>query len=114
MPGRRYNSQHMILSSGKSLRILFAAAVLLAAPLTVAQSTAPWHVVLTDGAGKPIAAATISLHSIANDYKTSTTADGEFLFAAIASGSYEVSVTTTDKDGGTHSAKISAPVVVSP
>jgi len=49
---------------------------------------------LTDSAGKPVAAATVSLHpaSGVGHYKATTSPDGKFAFAAMAAGSYKLSV----------------------
>ena len=57
-------------------------------------STASWNGVLTDNSGKAIAGASITLKSSSagHDYTAETTTDGEFAFAAIAIGAYEISV----------------------
>lgn len=52
-----------------------------------------WNGILTDGGAKPIAGAVVTLHSSSNNslYRATTAADGKFVFAAIAPGTYEVS-----------------------
>jgi hypothetical protein len=79
------------------------ASCLLAAVLTVsagANATAAWSGILTDSAGKPVAGATIRLHSIgeASEYSVTTSADGKFVFSQIKAGSYEISVISGSKE----------------
>ena len=64
---------------------------------------------LTDAAGKPVEGAVVALHptSTKRDYTFTTGADGKFAFAAIAAGSYQVTVKTADREW-----QASAPVVV--
>lgn len=71
---------------------------LLAALLTVALaravSTPSWEGVLTDATGRPVAEATVRLHSMAgdHDYAAKTSAGGEFKFPQIVARDYKVSV----------------------
>jgi hypothetical protein len=89
----------MLTRSGNKLRILTLFAVLLAAAMGHALAAASWSGVLTDGSGKPVGAAIVTLHAASGgrDYSATTSADGKFAFAEIAAGGYEVSVTAGDK-----------------
>ena len=63
-------------------------------------SPAPsWAGVLRDKSGKPIAGANIKLHEKSGErsYAAVTSANGEFSFEAIATGSYELSVNLAGK-----------------
>jgi hypothetical protein len=66
-----------------------------AAPLLGAAPAASWKGVLRDKAGTPAAGAVIKLHAIPGDreYLQTTSASGEFFFAELATGNYELSVT---------------------
>jgi hypothetical protein len=72
----------------------------LGAPIASAASQASWNGLLSDGSGKPVAAAVIKLHSVAGgrDYTTTTASNGRFRFAEIIAGRYEVSVKLTAKE----------------
>jgi hypothetical protein len=60
---------------------------------------ASWEGILTDSAGKPIAGATVRLHSAAgNDFSANTGANGKFSFSDIPAGSYELSVKLVGRD----------------
>ena len=85
---------------GNRLHILCLLLVLLLIPIASAASGASWSGVLSDGAGKPVADAIVTLHSTSGgrDYTAATTANGKFVFADIAAGAYDVSVRTADKD----------------
>jgi hypothetical protein len=89
----------MLTRSGNKLRILTLFAVLLAAAMGHALAAASWSGVLTDGSGKPVGAAIVTLLAASGgrDYSATTSADGKFAFAEIAAGGYEVSVTAGDK-----------------
>ena len=54
---------------------------------------------MIDGTGKPLPEAVVKLHSATagHDYTAATAANGKFVFAEIAAGSYEVSVTVADR-----------------
>ena len=73
-----------------------------------AASGGSWNGVLTDGAGKPVDSAVVTLHSTSarRDYTSTTAADGKFAFAGVAAGSYEVSVKLAD-----HEWKAAPPIV---
>ena len=72
-----------------------------------AQSDAPWHGVMTDSGGDPVSAATVTLHSAeARDYTADAT-NGKFDFAAIPSGTYQLSVTVAGKEW-----KSNTPIIV--
>jgi hypothetical protein len=74
--------------------------VLLAATVFASVSGMSWSGVLTDASGKPVAGAVVRLHSssVQRDYLATTAANGRFVIADIASGTYEVSVRTADKE----------------
>jgi Carboxypeptidase regulatory-like domain len=74
--------------------------LLLGAPVAGALSGASWNGTLSDGSGKPVAAAVVKLHSAAGgrDYTATTAPNGRFTFAEIAKGGYEVSVKLADKE----------------
>ena len=65
-----------------------------------AASGASWNGVLSDAAGKPVAATIVTVHAASENrnYTATTTADGRFAFANIAAGTYEVAVKTADKE----------------
>ncbi|HEY3619479.1 MAG TPA: carboxypeptidase-like regulatory domain-containing protein, partial [Candidatus Sulfotelmatobacter sp.] len=78
-------------------------------PVVAATSGTSWNGKLIDGAGKTVAEAVVTLHSAiaGHDYTATTAANGKFVFAEIAAGSYEVSVTVSDRV-----VKSSAPVII--
>lgn len=84
-------------------------AFLLSTSVADALSGALWNGVLTDGAGKPVVGAVVTLHagSQGHDFTATTAPDGKFAFAGIAAGSYQVSATIEDKEW-----KTAAPVAV--
>ena len=65
-----------------------------------ASSGAAWRGTVSDGAGKPVGQAVVKLRGVsgAPDYSSDTAANGTFLFAEIAVGSYEVSVQAGDME----------------
>ena len=73
----------------------------------LAASGSSWNGTLIDSVGKPIPGAIIKLHSSSQDYSATTSVDGKFTFAAVVTGSYELSVTSADKDW-----KASTPVII--
>src|SRR5580698_1125507 len=89
----------MLPRSGNQIRILCVLIALLAAPLSHAVPAASWSGVLTDDAGKPVSQAIVKLHATSGgpDYSATTAADGKFVFAEIALGTYEVSVKAAGK-----------------
>src|SRR5271165_438813 len=97
------------MRSVNRLCILCLGVVLATGPVAGALSGASWNGALTDGSGKPVATAVVNLHSTfgGRDYPATTAADGKFAFAAIAAGSYEVSVRIGGKEW-----KAPAPLVV--
>ena len=96
---QRYNSGFMQIRLGNGAHLLCLAAVLLTGAMAYSISGACWSNVLTDSAGKPVAAAIVKLHSTAgnHDYSSTTARDGKFAFRDIGAGSYEVSVTIPGK-----------------
>jgi hypothetical protein len=89
----------MLPGPGKRLRIIFLITALFAAAMGHAFAAASWSGVLTDESGKPVAGAVVHLHSTSGgrDSTVSTSANGQFRFAEIAAGSYEVSAAVTNK-----------------
>ncbi|MFZ0863813.1 MAG: TonB-dependent receptor [Candidatus Sulfotelmatobacter sp.] len=83
--------------------------MLLAGSGASALSGASWSGVLTDGSGKPLAEAVVTLRSSSGgrDYTVRTASSGKFAFAEIVAGSYEVSVKVADREW-----KAVAPLVV--
>ena len=61
--------------------------------------TTSWHGVLHDAAGGPVSNATVRLRATAGnlEFTATTSASGEFSFAEIAAGTYEVSVGAADR-----------------
>jgi hypothetical protein len=97
---RRYNFRAMLIGPKNRIHILCLSVVLLAAEVAAAISGTSWSGVLTDAPGKPVAGAVVRLHSssVQRDYLATTAANGRFVIADIASGTYEVSVRTADKE----------------
>jgi hypothetical protein len=97
------------MSSGNRILAFGLAVACFAVPLAGAVAGASWSGVLRDGNGKPVAGAAVKLHAVSggHDYTATTASDGKFAFAAIAAGSYEVSVRVADKER-----KAAAPFVV--
>jgi len=89
----------MRIGSGIRICSLALIAVLFLGPSASANSGASWSGVLTDAAGKPVAAAAVKLHSVSvnYDYSATTDADGKFVFASVEVGSYAVSVRSSDR-----------------
>ncbi len=99
----------MFIRPGNRICILFLSFVLLAGSGASAVSGASWSGVLTDGSGKPLAEAVVTLRSSSGgrDYTVRTASSGKFAFAEIVAGSYEVSVKVADREW-----KAVAPLVV--
>jgi hypothetical protein len=97
---RRYNFRAMRIGPGNRICILCLSMVLLAATVFASVSDTSWSGVLTDASGKPVAGAVVRLHSssVQRDYLATTAANGRFVIADIAGGTYEVSVRTADKE----------------
>src|ERR1051326_2556667 len=76
---------------------MFLAALLMTVQSAAALSGASWVGVLTDSIGKPVAGAIIKLHSADHEYRATTATSGNFEFAEIAAGTYEISVMTADR-----------------
>jgi hypothetical protein len=72
-----------------------ASLALLLLNTSAASSGSSWDGILTDSSGKAVPAAIVKLHLSAGgvDYSSSTTPDGKFAFATVATGTYELSVT---------------------
>ncbi len=89
----------MLICPGVRIRVLCLMVLLLVVPIAGALSGASWSGVLRDGAGKPVAEATVQLHSSfgGRTYSAEITANGKFAFTGIAAGSYQVSVQTAGK-----------------
>jgi hypothetical protein len=70
------------------------------ATIGFAASGASWNGALTDGSGKPVSGAVVTLHSTSGgrDYSAATAANGTFSFVAIGGGSYQVWVKSSDKE----------------
>lgn len=81
--------------SGKRFHLPSLIAAILLASGANALAGASWSGVLVDAAGKPVAAAVLTLHAAAGgqDYTATTDTNGKFEFKAMAAGSYEVSAT---------------------
>lgn len=99
----------MFIRPGNRICILCLSFVLLAGSGASALSGASWSGVLTDGSGKPLAEAVVTLRSSSGgrDYTVRTASSGKFAFAEIVAGSYEVSVKVADREW-----KAVAPLVV--
>src|SRR5690349_21250759 len=97
----------MPLSMGTRSLVVCLGFVLLVS-IAWAASGGSWNGALTDGAGKPVDSAVVTLHSTSarRDYTSTTAADGKFAFAGVAAGSYEVSVKLAD-----HEWKAAPPIV---
>lgn len=89
----------MSIRSGSPIHTLCLVCVLVAASFAGAVSGSSWNGVLTDGPGKPVSDAIITLHAASGgrDYAATTAVNGRFAFADIAAGSYEVSVKFSDR-----------------
>src|SRR5580658_6410709 len=83
------------------LRSAFVCAVvsLLMVPASRTSPAPSWAGVLRDKSGNPIARAIVTLHAKGDrTYSAKTSATGEFSFAEIAAGSYELSVSLAGKN----------------
>jgi Carboxypeptidase regulatory-like domain len=87
----------MLIRLGEPVRLLCLIALLVAAPVAGAIALASWRGVLRDAAGKPVAAATVTLNSSSGDrrYTARTLAGGNFVLSEIIPGDYQLSVETT-------------------
>ncbi len=83
----------------RSALLLCFVALLLLPPSTRSLPAPSWTGVLRDAAGNPVSAATIVLHALSRnlEYSAATSTRGEFLFAHIAAGNYDLTVTSTGK-----------------
>jgi hypothetical protein len=90
-------------------RALCLVAFFSAAPSTRSLPAPSWTGVLRDVARNPVGHATVTLHAISGtlDYSAGTSPRGEFLFAHIAAGNYELRVTSAGK-----TCKAANPVVI--
>jgi hypothetical protein len=79
--------------------ILCVLGFLILAPYTRSLPAPSWNGVLRDVAGNPVSGATVTLHATSGtfDYSTKTSARGEFVFADLAPGNYELTVTTAGR-----------------
>jgi hypothetical protein len=84
-------------------------ASLLAIPLARSHPTTSWRGVLRDMAGSPISNATVKLRATTGsvEFTATTTTSGEFSFAEIAGGTYDLSVSA-----GGHTWKAANPLVI--
>jgi hypothetical protein len=89
----------MFTSHRSCIRAPFLSAILLVSLTAGAVSGASWNGVLLDSSGKPVAEAVVKLHSAGGerDYTATSAANGKFVFGDIASGSYELSATSSGK-----------------
>jgi Carboxypeptidase regulatory-like domain len=80
-------------------RTLGLVAFLLAASSTRSLPIPSWTGVLRDASGNPVGQATVALHATTGnlDYSSETSPRGEFLFASVAAGNYELKVTSAGK-----------------
>jgi hypothetical protein len=74
-------------------------AFFLAASSTRSLPIPSWTGVLRDASGNPVGKATVALHATTGnlDYSSETSPRGEFLFASVAAGNYELKVTSAGK-----------------
>ena len=81
------------------LKLILIAFLFTASAVQGAASGA-WSGVLSDGAGKSVSEAVVKLHAVSGgrDYRANTAKNGEFAFAGVAAGAYELSVTSGDKE----------------
>jgi hypothetical protein len=100
----------MFVGPRKCIWALCLAAFLVTVPVAISFPLASWNGVLRDSAGKPVRDARVNLHAIAQsgDYTAPTSADGQFTFAALAPGGYELTVNVA---GGTWQAAKTLTVV---
>jgi hypothetical protein len=89
--------------------ILWLGALLLISPVVAAASGTSWNGRLIDDTGKPLPEAVVKLHSASagHDYTATTAANGKFVLAEIAEGSYEISVMLADRV-----VKSAAPIII--
>jgi hypothetical protein len=101
-----YNLVDMLAGVRDLARALCLVAFFLAAPSARSLPASSWAGVLRDASGNPVAHATIFLHPASCilhpasgnlDYSSETSPRGEFLFAHIAPGNYELRVTFAGK-----------------
>jgi len=72
-----------------------------------AATPVPFSGIVTDAAGKPIARAEVKLHSAGGERTATAGADGTFAFAAVETGTYEISIKVPEKEW-TNSAQVVA------
>jgi hypothetical protein len=94
---------------GKWILVLCLGVTFLAVNAASAASGASCNGVLSDGAGKPVAGAVVTLRAAsgARDYTATSSEAGKFMLVEIPAGSYEVSVKSSGKEW-----KAAAPVVI--
>src|ERR1700722_9482959 len=87
-PGAPYNARFMFSRALNRFCKLCAGTLLLWAPVAGAVSGASWTGPLSDGSGKPVAAAVVKLHSAAGgrDYTGPTAPNGRFNVLEMAQG----------------------------
>jgi hypothetical protein len=80
-------------------RALCLVAFFLAASSTRSLPIPSWAGVLRDASGNPVGQATVTLHATTGnlDYSSETSPRGEFLFAHLVAGNYELKVTSAGK-----------------
>ncbi|HKW58118.1 MAG TPA: carboxypeptidase-like regulatory domain-containing protein [Candidatus Acidoferrum sp.] len=82
----------MFLDGGaRGLRVFLTCVLLLFCSFP-AFAAANWKGTVRDKAGLPVAGATVHLQSLGQEYSATTSASGEFLFAALQPGSYQLQV----------------------
>ena len=89
----------MASSFGKWLLMFCLTAVFSLTSLANAANGASWNGTLIDSAGKPVAGAVLKLRATlgGRNYTATTAANGDFSFAGLSAGNYEVSATVADK-----------------
>jgi len=80
-------------------RAIYLVAFVLAVSSAGSIPAPAWTGILRDALGNPVPHATVLLHAISGtlDYSSETSQRGEFLFAGVAAGSYELKVTSAGK-----------------
>src|SRR5208282_4549803 len=89
----------MLSRTGLLVRAVILILVIEMVPPLHASPGTPWSGVLRDAAGSPVGMAAITLVAAENkqEYSTTTTANGQFVFAAIAAGNYKLTVNAGGK-----------------
>src|SRR6202795_4615236 len=98
----------MLIRWGRAIFIIGILSALFAVPGADGLAALSWNGVVIDGAGKPVAGASLKLHATSgSDYTAITAANGKFSFGEIAPGLYTVLVASGDKIW-----KVGAPITI--